>query len=316
MKILFAGTPEISVPSLQALSAEFNVAAVLTAPDKVSGRGRKVTPPAVKKAAVNLGIPVLQPAKLGSDARRQISDTGADFLIVFAYGRIFGPKFLDLFPGGRINMHPSALPLHRGPSPLTAAILSGADKTALTVQRVVLEMDAGDIIRQTPYLLDGTETTASLTETIAQAAAPELVWAVKDILGGREKRVPQDDSKATYCRIIGKKDGLMNWAMNAGQLEKMVRAYIPWPKCRTTLKSEPLVILESSVLPETAWESDEPATPGTILGVDKSRGILIQTGNGILAVTRLQMASRKPLDFSSFLNGVKLENGTTLGEQS
>ncbi|RKX78092.1 MAG: methionyl-tRNA formyltransferase [Spirochaetes bacterium] len=316
MKILFAGTPEIAVPSLQALSAEFNVAAVLTAPDKVSGRGRKITPPAVKKAAIDLGIPVLQPATLGSDARKQITEIGADFLIVFAYGRIFGPKFMALFPRGGINMHPSVLPLHRGPSPITAAILSGADKTALTVQRVVLETDAGDIIRQTPYPLDGRETTASLTEAIAQAAAPELVQAVIDIIGGREKRVPQDGSKATYCRIICKEDGLVDWEMSAGQLEKMVRAYIPWPKCRTTLKSESLVILESSVHQETAGKPDEHAAPGTILGVDKSRGILIQTGNGILAVTRLQLASRKPLDFRSFLNGVKLENGTILGEQS
>ncbi len=108
----------------------------------------------------------------------------------------------------------------------------------------------------------------------------------------------------------------MDWEMSAGQLEKMVRAYIPWPRCRTTLKSESLVILESSVLPETAGESYENTAPGTILGVDKSRGILIQTGNGILAVTRLQLASRKPLDFRSFLNGVELEIGTILGEAS
>ncbi len=316
MNILFAGTPEIAIPSLQALSAEFNVAGVLTAPDKISGRGRRISPSAVKKAALELGLPVLQPATLGSDARKQIAETGADILIVFAYGRIFGPKFMALFPGGGINMHPSALPLYRGPSPITAAILSGADKTALTVQRLALEMDAGDIIRQTAYPLEGGETTASLTESIARAAAPELVQAVKNIIGGREKRVPQDGSKASYCRIICKEDGLMDWEMSAGQLEKKVRAYIPWPKCKTALKSEPLVILESSVFPETEGESYENVPPGTILGVDKSRGILIQTGNGILAVTRLQLASRKPLDFRSFLNGVKLENGTILGEQS
>ncbi len=206
MKILFAGTPEIAVPSLRMLAAAYDVAAVLTAPDKVSGRGRKITPPAVKRAALELGLPVIQPFSLGSDARKQVSETGADFLIVFAYGRIFGPEFLSLFPGGGINMHPSALPLHRGPSPLTAVILSGAEETALTVQRLVLKMDAGDIIRQTPFPLDGRETTASLTESIARAAAPELVQAVEDIIGGREKRVPQDDSKASYCRIICKED--------------------------------------------------------------------------------------------------------------
>jgi len=316
MKVLFAGTPEIAVPSLEALAAEFDIAGVLTAPDKVSGRGRKINPPAVKQKALELGLPVLQPVTLNAEAREMVRKTGADFLVVFAYGRIFGPKFLNLFSLGGINMHPSALPRHRGPSPLTAAILSGEKNTALTVQRIVLEMDAGDIISQREYPLDGTETTASLTEGVARAAAPELVQAVEMISRGTVIGVPQDSSKATYCGIILKEDGIIDWNMPAGQIEKMVRAYIPWPKTRTSLNSETLVILESSVTGDTGDLNTDSRTPGEVLGVDKSRGILIQTGSGILAVTRLQLASRKPLDFRSFLNGVKLEPGTILGESS
>ena len=311
MKILFAGTPQIAVPSLEALTAEFDVAGVLTAPDKISGRGRKIIPSPVKAAAVALGIPVLQPVRLGSEARDLVSAIGAELLVVFAYGSIFGPKFLSLFPKGGINMHPSALPLHRGPSPLTAAILAGDAATALTVQRVALEMDAGDIIRQTPYPLDGSETTASLTESVSPDAASELVLSVGEIIGGLSRPIPQDHSKATYCRLILKHDGVIDWKISAGQIERMVRAYIPWPKSRTLLREEVLVILESSAMP-----SGERKVPGMVLGVDRSRGILIQTGSGILAVTRLQLASRKPLDFRSFLNGVTLENGTILGEGS
>ncbi len=316
MKVLFAGTPDIAVPSLEALAAEFDVAAVLTAPDKVSGRGRKITAPAVKKKAQELGLEVLQPLTLNSEARAAVQNTGADLLVVFAYGRIFGPKFLNLFSLGGINMHPSALPRHRGPSPLTAAILSGDTSTALTVQRIALEMDAGDIISQREYPLDGTETTASLTEEVARAAAPELVRAVDMISRGSVKAVPQDSSRATYCRIILKEDGIIDWNSPAGQIEKMVRAYIPWPKTRTSLNSEALVILESSEPSDIDVPNPESRVPGEVLGVDKSRGILIQTGSGILAVTRLQLASRKPLDFRSFLNGVKLEPGTILGESS
>ncbi len=320
MKILFAGTPQIAVPTLEALVTEFDVAGVLTAPDKVSGRGRKITPPPVKATAEALGIPVLQPVRLGSEAREQVSAIGAELLVVFAYGRIFGPRFLSLFPEGGINMHPSALPLHRGPAPLTAVILTGETETALTVQCVALEMDAGDIIRQTSYPLEGNETTASLTESVARDAAPEIVQAIRDIIDGRGIPVPQDHSKATYCRLILKEDGVIDWKTSAGQIERMVRAYTPWPKSRTLLREEVLVILESSVMPpgedHKIEDTVESNVPGMVLGVDKSRGILIQTGNGILAVTRLQLASRKPLDFRSFLNGVTLENGTILGEGS
>ncbi|MCK5249223.1 MAG: methionyl-tRNA formyltransferase, partial [Spirochaetaceae bacterium] len=164
---------------------------------------------------------------------------------------------------------------------------------------------------QTPYPLDGSETTASLTESVSLDAASELVLSVGEILGGLSRTMPQDHSKATYCSLILKDDGVIDWKISAGQIERMVRAYIPWPKSRTFLREEALVILESSVMSPA-----ERSVPGMVLGVDKSRGILIQTGSGILAVTRLQLASRKPLDFRSFLNGVNLENGTILGEGS
>jgi len=311
MKILFAGTPEIAVPSLQALAAEFSLVGVLTGPDKVSGRGRRQTPPPVKTAAAELGLTVLQPSRLGSDARRETQKLGADLLVVFAYGRIFGPRFLSLFPMGGINMHPSSLPLYRGPSPLTAAILDGVDRTALTVQRVALEMDAGDILRQSPLTLDGTETTGSLTDTVAQAAPPELAAVVRDIESGTVRARPQEHENATYCRLTEKADGDIDWKRPAVVIERMVRAYQPWPKARTSLNGEVLVILGSETADEANADSKEP---GTVVGVDKSRGILIQTGEGLLALTRLQLASRKPLDFRSFLNGAELKIGMKLGD--
>lgn len=317
MKILFAGTPEIAVPSLRTMVEEFEVVGVLTAPDKVSGRGRKLTPSPVKAAAAELGLNIIQPERLGADARGMAADLGADLLVVFAYGRIFGPKFLSLFPLGGINMHPSALPKYRGPSPIPAVLLAGDAETALSVQRVSLEMDAGDIIRQTPLPLDGTETGASLSKAVADAAACELVLAIKDIAEGRVVDVPQDHSAAVYCKLVAKEDGIVDWNNPAVQIERMIRAYTPWPRTRTTFDGAPLFLLEAFVADlsgETRTiETDGAASPpGTVLGVDKSRGILIQTGEGILVVTRLQAAGRKPLDFRSFLNGVALDAGTIL----
>jgi len=266
----------------------------------------------VKAAAQARGIPVVQPERLGSDARWAVGALDADLMVVFAYGRIFGPKFLGLFPRGAINMHPSALPAYRGPAPIFAAILAGEPSTALTVQSVTLEMDAGDILRQTPLAIRSRETTASLTETAAERAAPELTAVVAAMEEGRVAARPQDHSQATYCRLVRREDGRIRWDRSAVEIERRIRACIPWPKARASHGSSPLVLLEATAEPPIGGSAAPP--PGTVLGVDTSRGILIQTGEGVLAVTRLQPATRKPMDFRSFLNGTPMEAGTQLGD--
>lgn len=314
MRILFAGTPEIAVPSLEALADAdgITVAGVLTAPDRVSGRGRRMTAPPVKTAAEALGIPVLQPERLGPEARDAVGILEVDLLVVFAYGKIFGPRFLDCFPLGGINMHPSALPKYRGPAPISAAIMGGETETALTVQKISLEMDAGDILIQRLYPLTGRETTGSLTDSVARDAAPILVEGVRRYASGEPAGRPQADEDATWCRLVTRDDGDIDWSESAERIERRIRACIPWPKARTSLRGESLVLLESSVVGGTG----DPGVPGRVTGVDKSRGILIQTGEGLLGVTRLQLASRKPLDFKAFLNGVTVEEGTLLGDDN
>ncbi len=317
MRILFAGTPEIAVPSLEALAAEHDVAAVLTSPDKASGRRRKLTPSPVKAKALELGLKVIQPEKLDSAARSEIADLECSLLVVFAYGRIFGPKFLALFPQGGINIHPSALPLYRGPSPVTEVILRGDPQTALTVQKLALEMDAGDILSARVYPLTGKETTASLSADIAREAAVELKAAVDNLEKGRAEYRPQNHADATYCSMVEKKDGIIDWQKSASVIEREVRAYNPWPRSRTLLNGDPLIILESSVITESDLpENIDESVPGQFLGVDKLHGILIKTGNGVLGITRLQPASRKPLDFRSFMNGFSIEKATILGDNN
>lgn len=311
MRILFAGTPPIAVPSLKAVAESFPVVGVLTAPDRSAGRGGRKAAPAVKLCADELGLPVLQPAALDSESRERAASLNPELLVVFAYGRIFGPKFLALFPRGGINMHPSALPRYRGPSPLTAAVLAGDEYTALTVQRLSPEMDAGDILSQTPLAVAPGDTAGSLGAKAAAAAGDELLEVIRRLASGTAEGRAQDHRRATYCKPVSKNDALIDWSRSARHIERMVRAYQPWPKAFTVLGGKRLILLESEVITDETGESEPP---GTCVGVDSSRGILIQTGAGILAVSRLQSASRTAMDFRAFLNGAELSRGTRLGE--
>ncbi len=310
MRILFAGTPEIAVPSLKALAEHHEVVGVLTNPDKTKGRGRKVAPSPVKEAGEALNLPVLQPHKLDHELREQVKALKPELLVCIAYGKIFRQVFLDLFPRGGVNLHPSKLPDLRGPSPLNSIILRGDRETAVTVQTLALEMDSGDILLQKPLAIHERETCDSLTARVAELGAEYLVDVVNKMERNGLTPVPQDHNKATFCSLIGKNDGLINWSEPAPVLDRLIRAYTPWPHGFTSWKGQRLNILEAHNLEDDS--SDEPV--GKVLGVDKGQGILIKTGQGLLAVTRLQLQSKKPLDFKSFLNGSKDFIGSVLGD--
>ncbi|MCX7788343.1 MAG: methionyl-tRNA formyltransferase [Spirochaetes bacterium] len=310
MNVLFAGTPEMAVPSLVAVAQHFPIVGVLTSPDQEVGRGRNLLPSPVKQKASELNLPVLTPQTLNGEVREQVRRLSPDILVVVAYGKIFGPKFLSLFPMGGINLHPSLLPKYRGPSPIPEVILRGDTETGITIQKVALQMDAGPILHQEVIPLNGTETTATLTKLCAERGANLLVQVLKGIETGIVKEVPQDESKATYCKLLTKEDGRINWSYSAVQIERMVRAYDPWPTAWTLYRGEILKILKASVYqPFTKGER-----VGRVIGVDKEKGILVQTGEGILAIHRLQLQSRKALDFASFLNGERNFMGAILGE--
>lgn len=306
-RILFAGTPEMAVPSLRRLRTDHNLVGVLTAPDRQKGRGRSLVPSPVKAAAQELGLQVVQPPRLNAEARRLVAALRPEVLVVVAYGRIFGPKFLDLFEQGGVNLHPSLLPRHRGPSPIPAAILAGDQETGITVQRLALEMDSGNILAQTHIPLDGTETTSSLTQRVAEEGAELLSRTIADLETGRVEERVQDPDAASYCRLIEKKDGEIEWTQSAAQIERMSRAYNPWPGAFTFFKEQKLTLWKTTVYGggEIAPPAAEQPPAGTVLGVDKGWGILIQTGDGALAVERLQLQSRSVTDWKSFLNGAR-----------
>jgi methionyl-tRNA formyltransferase len=287
---------------------------VLTNPDSPKGRSGAPRPTEIGEAAAKISeqgraaFPVLKPQKLDAETREQVSALKPDLLVSFAYGRIFGPKFLALFQLGGINVHPSLLPKYRGPTPIQAAIINREKITGITVQKLAPEMDSGDILAQEQLQLSGRETADTLGAVMAQKAAEMLPAALRKIAEGKVSGTPQNHNEASYCSLIAREDGLINWNKSAEELEAMIRAYNPWPLCRTVHNGRELFLLEA-----TAAGSAKNDTPGQVLGIDKQAGILVQTGEGVLTVTKLQYQGKKVLEWRSFLNGARDFTGSRLG---
>jgi methionyl-tRNA formyltransferase len=326
VKILFAGSPVIAVPSLEALArlcgedSAFRLVGLLTNPDARRGRGREPAPTDVAAAATGIGIPAVQlkPERLDAAARDAVAVLEPDLLVSFAYGRIFGPRFLGLFPLGGINVHPSLLPRHRGATPIPAAILAGDRETGVSVQRLALEMDAGDILAQERIPLHGRETALSLGAIAAEKGAELLVAVLRDIELDKAAGTRQNEAEATYCSVIGKDDGLIDWSQGAVELDAKIRAFTPWPLCWTMHGERRLYILEASPYRAGAVElpPEGAVAPGTVVGIDGDSGILAQTGKGVLALTRLQYAAKKALPWRDFLNGARDFAGSRLTGQA
>jgi methionyl-tRNA formyltransferase len=312
LRVLFAGSPAIAIPSLEAVCRQekIELAGVLTNPDSPKGRHGGLQPTDIAEAAQKLnGVPVLKPLKLDAPFREHAAPLKPDLLVSFAYGRIFGPKFLAMFPLGGINIHPSLLPKYRGPSPIQATILNRDTVTGVTVQTLAHEMDQGDILAVEQFQLSGRETAVSLSELAAQKAAQMLVQVLTKIADGTVTKTAQNHSEASYCSLISRDDGLIDWNQSAAEIEAKIRAFDPWPLCRTIHDGRELYILKADI-----FKGEQPLKRcGQVLGIDKNNGILIQTGDGILSVTELQYQAKKALFWRDFLNGARDFSGSQLG---
>jgi len=325
LRILFAGTPAIAVPCLRSLSEMelegkgVTLAGVLTNQDRPRRHG-EAEPSDVSAAARALDairkengfppIPQLKPEKLDAGAREEAAALAPELLVSFAYGRIFGPRFLALFPLGGINIHPSLLPKYRGASPIPAAILNREKETGVCIQKLAAEMDSGDIIVSLKIEFSGRETTASLSETVSEKAALLLRELLLDFAPRAAGARPQE-GEAVYCREIKKEAGLIDWGKSAAEIDAQIRAFTPWPLSFTRRGKDTLIVLEAQCAPAQA-ETKANALPGFVLGTD-SRGILVQTGDGVLALTRLQWQTKKALDWKAFCNGERDFTGIRLG---
>jgi methionyl-tRNA formyltransferase len=324
VRVLFAGSPDIAVPSLIRVSFEHEIVGVLTNPDSAKGRGLTLAGTPVAEAALSLfgaKVPVLAPERLGSEAREAVAALRPDILVSYAYGRIFGPKFLALFPKGGVNVHPSLLPRFRGPAPIPSAILARDSSTAITVQRLALDMDSGDILGQLVLPLSGTETAEDLAEVAAIMGADLLSQVLEDIQKGRERPRPQA-GEPVYCSMLRKEDGLIDWDAPLLEIDAKIRAFYPWPVAFTYFRGLRLNVLEAFPYPHITFASGpnsldfEDAAPGTMLGLDKSRGIMVQTIDGLIALRRLQIQQKKALPYREFANGMRDLAGAVLGGPS
>lgn len=324
MRILFAGSPEIALPALRRAAAEHELVGVLTNPDAQKGRGLSAARTPVAQVAEELGLPVLSPERLGPEARESAAALGAELLVSFAYGRIFGPKFLALFLRGGLNVHPSLLPRWRGCAPIPAAILHRDAETGVAVQRLALAMDEGELLGVERIPLSGRETTESLSALAAEIGAGLLSRVLREIAEGREAARPQE-GEASYCSMLRKEDGLLDFGAPALDLDAKARAFHPWPGAYAFLRGQRLAVLETEAYPGEAWAGPVPAgaagpggapRPGAILGLDKTRGIMVQTGEGLLALRRLQLQHKKALPFREFANGIRDLAGAELGTKA
>ena len=327
IQVIFAGSPGIAVPTLRALAAletegVCGLAAVLTNPDSAKGRNGKSEPTEVGAAALELDTrpKLLKFERLDGNAREEIAALKPDIFVCFAYGKIFGPKFLALFPLGGINVHPSLLPRWRGPAPVQAAILHGDGETGVCVQRIALEIDRGEILARERFPLSGRETALSLGAMAAEKGAALVPALIRRIAA--EGRLPpgekQDEAGALYSTLITKEMGRIDWNATAVEIDRKIRAFTPWPLCLTRFGESELYLLEGRPFEGDlgAWlAGPDPAPPGTVLGTDKKWGILVRTGGGIFAVERLQFPARKALDWRAFLNGARNFVGSRLGQE-
>lgn len=338
LKILYAGSPAPAAKTLKLLLEKrganenssqaqdagggWKIAGVLTNPPSAKGRKKDLLPTDVGLLAEQKGIKVFCPQKLDAEAREQIAAENYDALVCFAYGKIFGPKFLSLFKMGGVNVHPSLLPKYRGATPVPAAILNCDSETGVTVQTLALGMDEGQILKQEKIALDGTETTDSLLDKSADIAARLLdqLLTETDAAGAFPKGVAQE-GEPSYTKTISKEDALINWNDDAKKIAAAIRAYTSEPGSWTRIGSESgetLKILKATALDENdlqngkAAPSGQPTLPGTVAAFDKKRGILVKCGQGILCVTELQRQQKKAMGYKDFMNGARDFVGTIL----
>ena len=308
--IIFMGTPEFAVPSLQALiDHKEHVAAVICQPDRPKGRGRKIQPPPVKILAEQYNIPVLQPAAIRTEAFLHTLHTyNPDLFIVTAYGRILPENILNLPPLGTINVHGSLLPKYRGAAPIQRAILNGDEQTGITIMQMDAGMDTGDILLSQTTPITDTDTSTTLAIKMAAQGGDLLIQALDLLKAENLPPTPQDNNLATESPMLTKNEAPIDWHNPAERISYQIRGLDPWPKATTTLGRKWLRPFKPVVLNTKTGQ-----TPGTIIDVAK-QGITVATGQGDLLFTEIQFEGKKRMGVDAFIAGYQLETGTILGQ--
>ncbi len=310
MRIVFAGTPEFAAEHLKALLAsDYEVVAVYTQPDRPAGRGQKLMPSPVKQLALEHGLTVLQPHSLrNEDAQAELAALKPDLMVVVAYGLILPQVVLDIPRLGCINSHASLLPRWRGAAPIQRAVQAGDGESGVTVMRMEAGLDTGPMLLKVSTPISAQDTGGSLHDRLAEMGPPAVIQAIDGLAAGTLQGEVQDDALATYAHKLNKDEARIDWSQPAEVLERLVRAFFPWPICHSTLNGEAVKVLAADVAPGQG-------APGTILAASKE-GLVVACGEQALRLTRLQLPGGKPLNFSDLFNSrrEKFAVGTVLGQ--
>ncbi|MFH0852154.1 MAG: methionyl-tRNA formyltransferase [bacterium] len=316
LSIVFMGTPDFSVPILEALcQSDFKPKSIITAPDRPAGRGQEITPPPVKIIAQKYGVPVFQP-QTKEELTIQTLNLKPDLIIVAAYGKILPKEILDLPKYGSINVHPSLLPKYRGASPIQFAILGGEAKTGVTIMLMNERMDEGAVLAQETVKIESDDTAETLEEKLSRLSAKLLIktmnqWLVLKEMPKSAQRLiypqEQDGSKATYTKILTKQDGKIIWNKTAKEIDCQIRAFTPWPGSFTVFRNSAKTqneekILTLKILKAAASKAQTDKELGQVFLTD-NKNLAVQTGHDSLIIQELQLEGGKPMPASEFLNG-------------
>jgi methionyl-tRNA formyltransferase len=308
LRLLFFGTPEFAVPTLQALQASRHpVVGVVTQPDRARGRGQHSQPGPVKQLAEQSGLRILQPERLRDEGFLDtLRSLEADLGVVAAYGKILTDAVLAIPRLGLINVHASLLPKYRGAAPIHRAVMAGEPLTGVTIMRVVKALDAGPMISSETRPIGEGDTSADVERDVARIGARLLVEAVDAIADGRASETPQNEAEATYAPKIDKADGVIDWSRPAVDIHNQIRGLHPWPHAYAELQGERTILLRSEVEPALPGTRAEP---GTVLDAHADQ-FRVQTGNGVLRLLMLQREGRRPLTAREFLAGRRIGPGS------
>lgn len=310
MRIVFFGTPELAVPSLEKVAASHTVTAVVCQPDKPKGRSKKLVPPPTKAWATEHDVEVNQPTKLNDGTfEAWLRDQEPDVCVLVAYGRILKQAILDVPAHGFLNMHPSLLPKLRGPSPIQTSVLQGDVESGVTIMRLDAGTDTGDMILQEKADIDIDDTTESLSGKLGKLGADLMLQALERVEECNAVFTPQDDDLATHSKMFEKGDGRIDWERPAAEIHNQVRACIPWPVAQTSFGEEMLRIHKTHTVPCGTGHS-----PGTVIAVNKG-DIHLSTSKDALAIETIQAPGKKAMPMGDYMRGHPISVGDRFGER-
>lgn len=315
MRVVFMGTPDFSVPTLEKIiEAGHEVIGVVTQPDKAKGRGKKVLFPPVKEKALEHNLPVYQPKRAREpEFIEQMRELNPDVMVVVAFGQILPKALLDIPKYGCVNVHASLLPKYRGAAPIQWAVIRGEKVSGVTTMQMDVGLDTGDMLMKTEVALAEDETGGSLHDKLSVLGGELLIETLKGLEAGTIQPEKQDDSQTgEYARMLDKALGKVDFSMPAEEIERLIRGLNPWPSAYTFYHGKTMKLWKAKVV--SADADGEAAAPGQILSVDK-KGFTVQTGDGALRILELQMEGKKRMDAGAFLRGCSMAAGEILGQE-